>query len=514
MSRCVGCALLLLCGLGLGLGVGVALPSRIGYCAGDLCYFQDSLDFKGARDVCENMLGQLFVFNSVEDLKMLENVLRSVKGEAWVRSGDKAAGERARICPAVSLRTERDPEVQWRNCHDKLRGFVCQYSAEGVCDGFTPAGGAPVLYSTTTGFRLDGSDSFPPGTVAETQQFEDKYPVSKNLCFYKNWLKAPWNCEVLTGGCAHKCSVDTGACWCPDKQVLHPNGFSCVREPSPEPECSPGFRLGPDGKHCVEANECAEHKRCEAGGGECVLTNGIFECLCEYGFVWEDGACVNVTICSLCEHMNCSKYDGVYRCVCREDFMVSPEDPTKCTWNCTTRDCPAICDRNQGQQCYCPDGYVADLRNDTVVCTDINECDGHICDHHCENLFGSYKCQCMDGFELRDKYRCVPLKYEDKEEGSGSESPTQSTATAAGLHPGALPQYIKTGSILGITVFMLLCVVLLALFTRNAVKRCGRFELSTFKHPDLDIYYLQQVSTETYKRLSFDRQLKNDPQRL
>ncbi|XP_029966917.1 thrombomodulin-like [Salarias fasciatus] len=504
MSGSVGRALLLLCGLGLGLGLGVELPSRLGQCAGELCAFQESVELEEAQELCGEMLGQLSPLDS--DLAVLRRVLRNFSGPAWLDSKDRAGN---------CLYVTPEPRKYWRTCGGKLSGFVCQYRAEDVCRGVTAAGGAPVGYSTTTGFSLDGSDTFPPGAIAVAQRPGDEYPDSKSLCFSGRWLKTPWNCEVLTGGCAHNCSA--GACRCPEGHDLHENGVSCVPRPTPAPECGPGFRPGPDGKTCVEANGCEAGNECEAGGGECVSNHGSPACLCAHGFDWEDGACVDISICFLCEQGKCYKQDGVYRCACLEGFTVSPQNPTKCVRKCTVRDCPATCDKNEKHQCYCPDGYVADEVNGTVFCTDIDECENRMCEHHCDNSFGGYRCGCAPGFELQDGYRCVRLVYHEEEEegaeGSGAEPPTQSTATAAGLQPAALPQYIKTGSILGITVFLLLCVVLLALLTRNAVKRCGRFELSTFKHPDLDIYYLQQVSTETYKRLSLDRQQKNDPQR-
>ena len=42
--------------------------------------------------------------------------------------------------------------------------------------------------------------------------------------------------------------------------------------------------------------------------------------------------------------------------------------------------------------------------------TDIDECEEGLdgCDHNCINIFGSYYCTCMDGYELEsDNHTCT-----------------------------------------------------------------------------------------------------------
>uniref|UniRef100_A0A4W6D0H8 Thrombomodulin n=1 Tax=Lates calcarifer TaxID=8187 RepID=A0A4W6D0H8_LATCA len=168
------------------------------------------------------------------------------------------------------------------------------------------------------------------------------------------------------------------------------------------------------------------------------------------------------------------------RTCCREGFSVSAADPTKCNVHCAERDCPADCvydpdvERIDLQKCYCPDGYIRHNGNDTALCTDINECEmGPQCDHMCENLFGSYRCICHEGFELHQN-RCVRVATMDWEEGSGTTSPSYPAASTA--LPAAVPSYIKTGSVLGISVFIVLCAASLYLLVQIMMKRCGRFE--------------------------------------
>uniref|UniRef100_A0A3Q3N3C5 Thrombomodulin n=1 Tax=Labrus bergylta TaxID=56723 RepID=A0A3Q3N3C5_9LABR len=215
----------------------------------------------------------------------------------------------------------------------------------------------------------------------------------------------------------------------------------------------------------------------------------------------EEGVCVDSTICMKCEH-RCENYRGVYQCVCLPGYKVSATDPTKCEQHCTERACLAKCITNDGKiQCSCPLGYISDTVNGTAYCTDINECENkRHCDHTCSNSFGGYKCSCDPGYELYKEYKCVKQKEKgDDESGSTSLYPTPESA-----QPAVVPSYIKTGSVLSITVFVVLLAVLLCFLVRNMLKRCGKFQLSSFKHHDIDIFYLQQVTTETYKRLSFD----------
>uniref|UniRef100_A0A8C6NRM3 Thrombomodulin n=1 Tax=Nothobranchius furzeri TaxID=105023 RepID=A0A8C6NRM3_NOTFU len=169
--------------------------------------------------------------------------------------------------------------------------------------------------------------------------------------------------------------------------------------------CVSGFEPSLDGTRCVDVDECAEEEdSCTEEGEECVNTDGGYECTCMEGFEEEDGACVNASICLLCEHSNCSRVSGEFRCVCRDGYRVSPRDPTRCDQYCPERVCRAVCHRDPDleerdmQQCTCPDGYIVDLVNRTADCVDIDECEQQMCDHLCENTFGSYRCICfMDG---------------------------------------------------------------------------------------------------------------------
>lgn len=512
-------------------GLEAAVLGQRGHCSGNLCFFQVSDEFQGAKKACEDSGGQLVAFKSEDEITTLTDLLSGLSGRYWLRNTDrtrKEAAEGLQNCPAVSVTTGQNVTQSWAPCRDKLNGFLCGF--DGVCS-LLQAEDTQVTYTALKNFEIVNSETLPPGTTAVVGKAGSTHPDSVHLCFFTMWIRAPWKCEVQRGGCNHNCSSATTTCTCPAGHVLHPNNITCTRHPCPDCaqgcqkqgdmcQCDPGYTVAPDGNSCVEENGCAD--LCTAEGEECVNIQGNFECTCKEGFLEEDGVCVNVTICELCEHMDCQKFSGVYQCVCRKGFRVSPKDPTKCEQHCTERDCVARCIPNpvlkkrDMLQCSCPDGYVLDIRNGTYFCTDINECeDKKMCDHKCENVYGGYRCLCNEGYKLEGEDKCVPLEEEEEEDGSGS-TPLyfRSAVTPVSPHSVSLPPYIKTGSVLGITVFLVLCVVLLYFLVRNASKRCGRFKLSTFKHPDIDIFYLQQVTTETYKRLSFDKQLKNDSQTL
>uniref|UniRef100_A0A3P8T6S2 EGF-like domain-containing protein n=1 Tax=Amphiprion percula TaxID=161767 RepID=A0A3P8T6S2_AMPPE len=388
--------LVLLCGL-----KGVLL-SRVGRCTGGLCVFRSVLDFNGAETDCRSSSGQLLSFSSEEQLLDRLQSLSGFSGSFWLRRPDRKSEEAAegfQTCPAVSVGL--NVSVEWTSCTDELSGFLCEFGD--VCSQTQPSGGGQVTYTTFSGFTVTESESFPAGTTAEEREGGGGPPASKLLCFSSSWMEAPWSCEVLGGGCEFGCDNQTNTCTCPEGRMLHPNQVSCSEDPCSgcelgclqvggryECRCREGFRLGQDGRSCVDINECEEKAPCSAEGQECENIQGGFQCVCREDFIWEDGECVNVSICSLCEQMNCQKISGVYRCVCGRGFRVSAEDPTK-------------------------DG--------TTTCTDINECEHQeMCQHRCENLFGGYRCLCNEGFKLQDDFRCVPVEEPGEEEDGGSGS--------------------------------------------------------------------------------------------
>ncbi|XP_077366585.1 thrombomodulin-like [Festucalex cinctus] len=500
---------LLLCGL-----QETALSLR-GRCTRNWCYalFEGSKDFQGAQKSCRDSGGDLLV--EVEEARRL---LAGISGSFWFGSQDCISGTHLR---GGNLTFQVTP------CGDQLDGYICQYASGDPCTAISVVGDAQVRYTAPMGFEVTATSLyFPYGTLALTGKTDASHPDTKHLCFEHHWLRAPWNCEAMDGGCEHKCNATSGWCACPpEREHLHANLFSCSDDPCASCshmcdnatrtcECHAGYALAPDGKSCADVDECEQPDVCAGAGEECANARGEYECRCKDGFVEEGGECVDVSVCDKCEHMKCVKGDGVYACACRDGFRVSQRDRTKCEMYCDQQDCPANCILNPDvedkdmHQCFCPDGYIQDVRNNTPYCTDINECELLMqCEHTCENRFGSYVCSCNEGYDLFDGYMCVHPEDDD-------DDWTPLFPTPARPRPAAVPSYVKAGSVLGLTVFLLLCLVLLFLLVRYLTKRCGSLDIASIKGPDMDIFYLQQVTTETYKRLSFDRQSKCDSQRL
>ena len=508
-------------------GLGETALAHRQHCAGDWCFilFREPQNFTGARRSCEERDARLLT-KAPEEPENLAILLNGLIGSYWLdlrdTDGRMQAAAGLQNCSSISVSAAGNLTLTRKPCGDQLDGFLCHYKSDELCGPLQVGGGEQVSYIKPINFEVDSSEGFLHGTTAITKKTGADYPESKHICIIRNWWKAPWTCEGMNGGCEHKCDSEKKTCVCPAGHILQSNNFSCTLDlcsdcaPLCKPEgdsnvckCGQGYRLAQDGKSCV-AVKCEEKDPCTGKDEECSDTPEGPQCTCKNGFDKEDGMCVDKEICLKCEHMRCDKHNGVYKCSCRNGFRVSAKDPTKCEQHCTESDCLAQCIPNSGvnkdmHHCFCPAGYIKDIRNNTAFCTDINECEiKKQCDHKCENLLGSFRCLCNKGFKLHRNYMCLPIT-------DGSHLPPP-YPTSAKTSPATVPSYIKTGSVLGITVFMVLFAALLFFLAQNMVKRCGKFELPSFRHPDIDIFHLQQVTTETYKRLSSDKQSKNDSQ--
>lgn len=521
-------------------------------CNHNQCYVvvQEQYDFEGSQKRCLERGGHLLTVQSQDKQKELVRLLRGFTGNYWIGlllpsdkcpdsasllrgyrwiTGDNKAtdfhnwGGFDTDCSSkcVSVSPENNSTWWQESCQNNgLQGFICEYPLVEPCNPLVLKSGEYAEY--TTDVRFEDSPSYPPGTTAIKKPSELKY-----ICFSEHWLQAPWSCEVMNGGCEQVCHTynQQHSCSCASGEALHVNKVSCAKDPcsgcahhcpkegdSYACRCNKGYALAEDGKGCVDINECLDRDRCTGESMECVNTEGGFECMCREGFVSEDGKCISVEICDKCEHMKCEKAEGVYKCFCRSGFVVSAKDPTKCEIHCTQQDCLSRCipdlDPAKEPQCECPGGYIQDIRNGTSICTDIDECDDpRQCDHECRNTYGGYTCSCDEGFDLYDGHQCVA-----SDDGSGSTTPSR-VSTPDIIYPTAIPTYVKTGSVLGIVVFVALFMSLLYFLVRRALKRCRKFEISSLRGADVDLFHLQQVTTEKYKRFSFDKQWKNDSQR-
>lgn len=519
-------------------GLVEAVHSQRGHCAKDHClvFLPESGSFLGAQASCKEKNAELPTVDVKLPQETLKSLLSGFSGTLWVKTPGftgltrEEASSGLKTCPSLRTGTGEDLNITSLPCQDRADGFLCRYEFKTTCIGLNPGGGARVKYSSHWGFDLKDSDPITTGSFAVVEKVGSKYPESKHVCIEGQWMSAPWNCGVFGGGCERGCT-GSNTCNCPAGQLLHPNKISCVEDPcdlctqgcekqgdSHMCKCDAGYKLAPDRMSCEDVDECKEQRPCQGEGRECVNTPGSFVCPCQHGFFEDAGVCVNSSICMECEH-KCQKQNGVYRCVCFDGFRVSPTNATRCERDCREMDCEAECIHNVDvkkpdmEQCRCPDGYIRDMRGNKTICTDNNECvDRKLCQHKCENSFGSYRCLCDEGFTLHDDgHRCEKDPDVDVEDDSGSGF-IPAPPTPANSMPAEMPSYVKTGSALGISVFVLMCVVLLFCVVRHMMDRCAKLNISSL-HTDMDIFHLQQVTTETYKRLSFDKSFKNDIQR-
>ncbi|CAN8177115.1 unnamed protein product [Coccothraustes coccothraustes] len=129
-------------------------------------------------------------------------------------------------------------------------------------------------------------------------------------------------CINLPGGFECRCPpgyrhrdtecVDEDECqfrWCQHICANSPGAFAC--------RCHPGFSLGPDGRSCLDVDECSMGARCSQ---RCLNTFGSFRCRCRPGFaLGADGhRCQDVDECLggvPCQH-RCQNLPGGFSCLC------------------------------------------------------------------------------------------------------------------------------------------------------------------------------------------------------
>uniref|UniRef100_A0A8D0L9R6 Fibrillin 2 n=1 Tax=Sphenodon punctatus TaxID=8508 RepID=A0A8D0L9R6_SPHPU len=205
--------------------------------------------------------------------------------------------------------------------------------------------------------------------------------------------------ELTTDG---KNCVDHDECtttnMCLNGMCINEDGsFKCI--------CKPGFVLAPNGRYCTDIDECQTPGICM--NGHCINTEGSFRCECPPGLaVGVDGrVCVDT-------HMRSTCYGGIKKGVCVRPF---PGAVTK------SECCCANPDYGFGEPCHpCPAKNSAEFHGlcssgvgITVDGRDINECalDPDICSNGiCENLRGSYRCNCNSGYESDPSGRnCIDI---------------------------------------------------------------------------------------------------------
>ncbi|XP_067097498.1 thrombomodulin [Osmerus mordax] len=452
-----------------------------GYCTENQCFavYQNSMDFEDAEKYCKTGHGHLMSVRSLEYHNIVSVVLGNLTGQFWIglylpsgqccddssplrghrwidgkgTSAFQKWGEKSSSCSSCVSVSVVNAVWTVESCTDEIDGFICEYNLQEPCNPLTVIGDAYVMYRTYYGFEVQDLTLLPMGTTATHTPDDWKY-----ICFSKIWVRAPWPCDVLNGGCDHVCSE--GVCTCPPGKTLQANNVSCSdpcddigcahictrRNNSYVCDCSMGHALEEDGKSCKEIvkNPCGPRP---------------------------------------CEH-NCTPTEDSFICSCKDGYVVSEKNHTLCDMHCPFEECPTECDPNS-YQCHCPPGYVDDKRDTQTFCVDINECDYNYCEQNCTNTYGSFFCFCFEGFSLIDK-KCV----ESLDTTSNEIRPTDHAYTEA-----------SAGTVLGIVVCTVMVILgIIALVCQIHKRCCSTFEIDLKGHDN--IYYLQQVTTESYKKMS------------
>lgn len=233
---------------------------------------------------------------------------------------------------------------------------------------------------------------------------------------------------------------------CKDLDECAENPFVCLHgrcrntEGSYICECQRGFSHTSDGGYCIDDNECASDEGTCGENGRCVNTEGSFRCVCDPGFEisLDKKSCLDIDECrdkNLCMGGTCVNTVGGFQCECLDGFTLGPDGRT-CTdsvqglcyatfesgrcfnpslnmiskstcccgslifnspfgWGTPCQMCPPP--GSSDFQKLCPHGSGKTHRGD-----DINECINDPCGENgaCENIIGSYRCVCADGYQL------------------------------------------------------------------------------------------------------------------
>ncbi|XP_052004456.1 epidermal growth factor-like protein 6 [Xyrauchen texanus] len=160
-------------------------------------------------------------------------------------------------------------------------------------------------------------------------------------------------CGLKPRPCEHRCMNTFGSymCYCLNGYMLMPDG-SCANsrtcslahcqygceEVQGEIRClcpSAGLQLGPDGKTCVDIDECATGKNQCAFNRQCTNTFGSYYCKCQggYNLIYVNGkySCFDINECAASihkcsHHAECINTHGSYKCKCKQGFRGSGFD--------------------------------------------------------------------------------------------------------------------------------------------------------------------------------------------
>lgn len=231
---------------------------------------------------------------------------------------------------------------------------------------------------------------------------------------------------LFNGSCVDidECSKDNGGCSeiCFNK----PGSFQCF--------CPSGYRVGPDGKTCIDRNECLlrnGHGPCQ---DTCENTPGSYLCSCENingtRLSGDKHSCEDINECDEqnnfgCSHMCLNTFGNAF-CACPKGLSLSSEDYKTCLGDLdevTTTLAPenleiptTLPPPRPPIPLECPPGSApayhddnTDTDNPSQICVEHEDCsvDNGGCEHDCITS-GSFRfCSCREGYELLNETSCV-----------------------------------------------------------------------------------------------------------
>ncbi|KAL4837391.1 hypothetical protein H8958_022066 [Nasalis larvatus] len=203
-------------------------------------------------------------------------------------------------------------------------------------------------------------------------------------------------------------------------------------------QCNEGYEVAPDGRTCVDINECLlEPRKCAPG--TCQNLDGSYRCICPPGYSLQNDKCEDIDECveepEICALGTCSNTEGSFKCLCPEGFSLSSSgrrcqdlrmsycyakfEGGKCSspksrnhskqecccalkgegWGDPCELCPTEPDEAFRQICPYGSGIIVGPDDSAV---DMDECkEPDVCKHgQCINTDGSYRCECPFGYIL------------------------------------------------------------------------------------------------------------------
>uniref|UniRef100_A0A8W8N7V2 Fibrillin-1 n=1 Tax=Magallana gigas TaxID=29159 RepID=A0A8W8N7V2_MAGGI len=327
-------------------------------------------------------------------------------------------------CPLQRNCTDLPPEQEIRfgrgyNCTECPKGYndvnqkcedinECEGNNTNVCNTRTELCDnteGSYLCICLPGFRKDN------GICKDVDECSEKTSGCEQIC---NNTFGSFECLCFPG---FSLNINNATCSRTDENSCHSIQRSCQYTCNPVEDkclCPIGFELAEDEQSCIDVNECdLQPSKCLQG---CYNTNGSFQCYCRPGFKLND----DKISCSECEEPyfgeDCSQIcscgqgmercDPVTGCVCKHGWTGGncTVDINECENNQDICGNEKVCQNLEGSYiCNCKEGF----QKNGDSCEDIDECSDIILntcpeDTNCQNLYGNYTCNCKPGFQKND----------------------------------------------------------------------------------------------------------------